>query len=101
MVKIFTSGSFFDGAEVPPPARDGVARHFRGSLLVVESRPEHISTEVLEEFLAVADTRRWDPSLYVAIVWRRRMTVSGSDRYARVSWGVRYSLPGQKGQSSL
>lgn len=67
MVKIFTSGSFFDREEVPSYARDEVARLFKGKLIIVESRPEHIYPEVIEKFIATIDTNRWDPPLYVAI----------------------------------
>lgn len=67
VVKIFTSGSFFDSKEVPFRARDEVVRLFKGKLVFVESRPEYIDTEVVRDFISSMETNRWDPSLYVAI----------------------------------
>lgn len=67
MLKIFTSGSFFDPAEVPNTIREDVARAFRGHLIIAETRPEYVETEVLEEFLCEIDDGSWDRPLYVAM----------------------------------
>ncbi len=42
MVKIFTSGSFFDPAEVPQHFSADVATAFRGKLVIAETRPEFV-----------------------------------------------------------
>jgi radical SAM enzyme (TIGR01210 family) len=50
-VKIYTSGSFFDEEEVPPAARNQIlnliASDARIAEVVIESRPEYVSEEVL------------------------------------------------------
>ncbi|TAJ44665.1 archaeosine biosynthesis radical SAM protein RaSEA [Methanofollis fontis] len=48
MIKIFTSGSFMDPAEVPPAFREEVARAFAGKVVVIETRPEYVDAEALE-----------------------------------------------------
>ncbi|HON80890.1 MAG TPA: archaeosine biosynthesis radical SAM protein RaSEA [Methanoregulaceae archaeon] len=67
MVKIYTSGSFFDPDEVPPGVVDAVARLFRGKLVIAETRPEFINAGRLEEFLARVDTGEWETPLMVAM----------------------------------
>jgi len=55
VVKIYTSGSFFDPLEVPPPARirilDGLAAA-GVEKLIIESRPEYVTGEAVEESVA-------------------------------------------------
>lgn len=55
VVKIYTSGSFLDPLEVPPPVRvqilDGLAAA-GVEKLVVESRPEYVAIEAVEESVA-------------------------------------------------
>jgi radical SAM enzyme (TIGR01210 family) len=67
MVKIFTSGSFFDPAEVPPPFPEEVAIVFRGKLMVVETRPEYIVAETLDTFIRAVDDGSWKIPLYCAM----------------------------------
>lgn len=67
MVKIFTSGSFFDPAEVPPEFLSDVASAFRGKLLIVETRPEYINKETLASFIEGLDDGSHKLSLYCAI----------------------------------
>ncbi|MDH7594130.1 MAG: archaeosine biosynthesis radical SAM protein RaSEA [Methanomicrobiales archaeon] len=67
MVKIFTSGSFFDPAEVPPEVRRKAAELFRGKLVIAETRPEYVNRDVLEDFISVIDEGVWDIPLYVAM----------------------------------
>ncbi len=66
MVKLFTSGSFFDPVEVPPAFRDEVARIFRGKIVIAESRPEYITAENLEGFVAALDDGTHKTPLYCA-----------------------------------
>ncbi len=49
MIKIFTSGSFFDTMEISPKTREEIFRRLGGvKFVVVESRPEYISENVFE-----------------------------------------------------
>lgn len=53
VVKVFTSGSFFDDEEIPPEVRDYLIEKVRErgiKKLIVESRPEFIQEERLENF---------------------------------------------------
>ena len=67
LVKIFTSGSFFDTREVPPDARDRVAEAFRGKLVVAETRPEFVHEDTVSAFLEIIDDGSWNQPLYVAM----------------------------------
>ncbi|WOF15975.1 TIGR01210 family radical SAM protein [Methanoplanus sp. FWC-SCC4] len=67
MVKIFTSGSFFDGNEVPLKARLAVAKAFRGKVIIAESRTEYVKESDLLEFREIIDDNTWDRPLYVAM----------------------------------
>lgn len=67
MVKIFTSGSFFDPNEVPPAFLADIASHFRGKLLIAETRPEFITDETLVPFIETLDDGSWKIPLYCAI----------------------------------
>jgi len=67
MVKIFTSGSFFDPAEVPPAFLSDVAAAFRGKLLIAETRPEFVDEEVFSSFIESLDDGSWKTPLYCAI----------------------------------
>jgi len=61
IVKIFTSGSFFDPKEVPPIFRKEVASAFRGKLVIAETRPEYVTKD------AEIDDGSWKMPLYCAI----------------------------------
>ncbi len=53
VVKIFTSGSFFDELEIPREVRDYIRRKIAKigvDKLIVESRPEFIQDDILSEF---------------------------------------------------
>lgn len=67
MVKIFTSGSFFDPAEVPPEAAVETADLFSGKLVVAETRPEYVSGDRIGEFCSQLDTGSFDTPLMVAM----------------------------------
>jgi len=67
MVKIFTSGSFFDPAEVPPDFLEDISSAFRGKLLIAETRPEYIDEERLASFISAIDDGSWEVPLYCAI----------------------------------
>jgi radical SAM enzyme (TIGR01210 family) len=67
MVKIFTSGSFFDPAEVPSDFLADVACAFRGKLLIAETRPEFVDTDVIRSFIAGIDDGSWKTPLYCAV----------------------------------
>ena len=67
MVKIFTSGSFFDPAEVPPAFLADVAAAFRGKLVIAETRPEFVQGDVFRTFIEGIDDGSWKTPLYCAI----------------------------------
>jgi radical SAM enzyme (TIGR01210 family) len=67
MVKIFTSGSFFDPQEVPPAFLADVAGAFRGKLVIAETRPEFITDETFSPFIEALDDGSWKTPLYCAI----------------------------------
>jgi len=67
LIKIFTSGSFFDSAEVPPEFREEVARAFRGKTVIAESRPEYITEDTIGPFTAGLDSGAGGIPLYCAI----------------------------------
>lgn len=67
MVKIFTSGSFFDPAEVPPAFLQDVAAAFRGKLVIAETRPEYLRHDTLRAFIEGIDDGSWETPLYCAI----------------------------------
>jgi radical SAM enzyme (TIGR01210 family) len=67
MVKIYTSGSFFDLCEVPAGATRYAAELFAGKLVVTETRPEYVDTGRLEEFISRIDTGVHKTPLTVAI----------------------------------
>jgi radical SAM enzyme (TIGR01210 family) len=67
MVKIFTSGSFFDPAEVPPEFLSEVASGFRGKLVIAETRPEFVDPDVLSSFIRILDNGTYATPLYCAM----------------------------------
>ncbi|MDD1663555.1 MAG: archaeosine biosynthesis radical SAM protein RaSEA, partial [Methanomicrobiales archaeon] len=56
MVKIFTSGSLLDPREVPPDVRREILTAFRGRAVIVETRPEFVTGDVVRECLEDLDT---------------------------------------------
>ncbi|HDR73354.1 MAG TPA: TIGR01210 family radical SAM protein [Methanoculleus sp.] len=66
MVKIFTSGSFFDADEVPASARRAILAGFRGKLVIAETRPEYVAPGAIREGRELIDDGSWDCPLYVA-----------------------------------
>lgn len=67
VLKIFTSGSFFDPDEVPPAVRRAVAEAFRGKAVIAETRPEYVDSDALREFQEGIDTGAWARPLSVAV----------------------------------
>ncbi|NMB78799.1 MAG: TIGR01210 family radical SAM protein, partial [Methanomicrobiales archaeon] len=67
MIKIFTSGSFFDPDEVPPAFLNDVAMAFKGKLVIAETRPEFIRDETIRPFVETLDTGSWKQPLFCAI----------------------------------
>lgn len=54
LVKIYTSGSFLDGAEMPVAARDEILKRLEAlgiKKLVIETRPEYVTLEAIEACL--------------------------------------------------
>ena len=50
LVKIYTSGSFFDDKEVPPEVRDVVAELCKGRLLTVECRADYVDYNIISAY---------------------------------------------------
>ncbi len=67
MVKIFTSGSFFDEEEVPHEAREAIAEAFQGKIVVAESRTEFIHSDIIAPFKEQIDDASGTSALYVAM----------------------------------
>jgi radical SAM enzyme (TIGR01210 family) len=67
MVKIFTSGSFFDPGEVPSDFLSDVALTFKGKLLIAETRPEFVDTDIISSFLEILDNGNYATPLYCAM----------------------------------
>jgi archaeosine synthase beta-subunit len=67
MVKIFTSGSFFDPDEIPPEFLSDVAHAFKGKLVIAETRPEFVETEIISRFIDILDDGTWKTPLYCAL----------------------------------
>ena len=67
VLKIFTSGSFFDPDEVPPAVRRAVAEAFRGKVVIAETRPEYVEIDAIQEFREGIDTGAWTRPLSVAV----------------------------------
>ena len=67
MVKIFTSGSFFDPREVPPAVRLRIAAAFFGKIVIAETRPEFVDADSIAPFLAAIDDGSWNMPLVCAI----------------------------------
>jgi len=67
MVKIFTSGSFFDPCEIPPGVRTRIAAAFYGKIVIAETRPEFVLEESITPFLTGIDDGSWKTPLTCAI----------------------------------
>ena len=67
MVKIFTSGSFFDPDEVPPAFLTDIATAFRGKLVIAETRPEYVDQKTIGQFIEGIDDGNWKIPLYCAM----------------------------------
>lgn len=56
IIKVFTSGSFFDQGELPIDVRDGILSELRGTpKVIVESRPEFVTSEICEDVARTND----------------------------------------------
>jgi len=66
-VKVYTSGSFFDPAEVPLPARNALGTLVRGKIVIAETRPEFVIPDRIASFRDIIDDGSHDPPLYIAI----------------------------------
>jgi radical SAM enzyme (TIGR01210 family) len=65
--KIFTSGSFLNPSELPPEARDEILKTLNGlenvAEIVVESRPEYVTPEVLRECCSLIPDKLFEVSM--------------------------------------
>jgi archaeosine synthase beta-subunit len=67
VVKLYTSGSFFDPDEVPERVVAEAARLFSGKLVIAETRPEFVDPARIEAFISEIDTGMYPTPLYVAM----------------------------------
>ncbi len=67
MVKIFTSGSFFDPGEVPSAFVTDVAKEFRGRIVIAETRPEFVDENIFSSFVETIDDGTHKIPLFAAI----------------------------------
>jgi archaeosine synthase beta-subunit len=67
IIKLYTSGSFFDPDEVPQAVLEEAGAMFRGKIIIAETRPEYINEKILEDFTARIDDGTNETPLYVAI----------------------------------
>jgi archaeosine synthase beta-subunit len=67
MVKIFTSGSFFDPGEVPAAVRSRIAAAFYGKIVIAETRPEFVQEDPVARFIAGIDDGSWKTPLVCAM----------------------------------
>jgi radical SAM enzyme (TIGR01210 family) len=67
MMKLYTSGSFFDPEEVPPRARHSIARFAKGKIVIVETRPEYVTAEAVGGFISGIDDGSGESRVFVAI----------------------------------
>jgi archaeosine synthase beta-subunit len=67
MVKIFTSGSFFDPCEVPRDFLSDISTTFKGKLLIAETRPEFVDSEGISSFMETFDDGSYTTPLYCAM----------------------------------
>jgi radical SAM enzyme (TIGR01210 family) len=67
LVKIFTSGSFLDPQEVPRETQREVVRSFRGKVMILETRPEHVEEEWISTLRETAAEGNGDSALYLAM----------------------------------
>jgi radical SAM enzyme (TIGR01210 family) len=67
IIKLYTSGSFFDPGEVPHVVLEEAGALFKGKIIIAETRPEYVNEEILEDFTARIDDGTNETPLYVAI----------------------------------
>ena len=67
VIKVYTSGSFFDPLEVPPVIQDEIIEMASGRTFITESRCEYIQEETLADKIDKLNEGGHDSRLYVAI----------------------------------
>jgi radical SAM enzyme (TIGR01210 family) len=67
MIKIFTSGSFFDPEEVPPEVLEYAGGVFRGKIVIAETRAEYVQRDSVKGFLDAVNDGTHEMPLYIAM----------------------------------
>lgn len=67
IIKLYTSGSFFDPDEVPPAVLVEAGALFRGKIVIAETRPEYVNEDRMDDFISRLDDGSNSKPLYVAI----------------------------------
>lgn len=88
IVKLYTSGSFFDPDEVPDDVVKEAAHLLKGKLVIAETRPEFVDPVRIEEFISRIDTGDHPTPLYIAMGLE---TTSDSIREKSIDKGFSFS----------
>lgn len=88
VVKLYTSGSFFDPQEVPLEVQEAVLKSVSGKTLIVESRCEYIEEERLSHSVELIKDRQGKGELFIAIGLE---TTSDSIRSKSIDKGLVFS----------
>lgn len=67
LIKLYTSGSFFDPAEVPQDVCDAVASQFHGKCMVIESRIDYTDIDRIIRFVEILDDGTHRIPLFLAL----------------------------------
>lgn len=67
IIKIFTSGSFLDPAEVPKEAMKEIISKFSDKIIIFETRPEYVNDETLDEIQSILKPDETGKKFYVAM----------------------------------
>lgn len=66
VIKIYTSGSILDPGEVPTEILHEIGNTFRGKIVIAETRPEHVTRDMLVPFMETIDYGTHEKPLYIA-----------------------------------
>ena len=88
VVKVYTSGSFFDLQEVPEEIQDHLIELVKGRTLIVESRCDYINTEQISRHVTHIREGGEDGNIYVAIGLE---TTSDEIREKCIDKGLQYA----------
>lgn len=88
VIKVYTSGSFFDPLEVPEIIQEKILHLAQGKILVVESRCDYINAEKIQMAVNTIKSDTGDGELYIAIGLE---TTNDTIREKCIDKGLQYS----------